>query len=101
MQVQTTDRSDWLECDEGAELMSLLQDFSTSTRCEFCGSNACMGVCVCMPEFSTSMKTLALLLVNRTTFLLDQYVSACDLQQGLMKNVKWAHDGLLLLRQHL
>ncbi|XP_041798587.1 serine/threonine-protein kinase ULK4 isoform X2 [Chelmon rostratus] len=31
--VQTTERSDWLECAEGAELLSLLQDISTSNRC--------------------------------------------------------------------
>ncbi|XP_070768283.1 serine/threonine-protein kinase ULK4 [Enoplosus armatus] len=31
--VQTTERSDWLECPEGVELMSLLQDITTSNRC--------------------------------------------------------------------
>ncbi|XP_008297423.1 serine/threonine-protein kinase ULK4 [Stegastes partitus] len=31
--VQTTDRSDWLECPEGAALMRLLQDMTTSNRC--------------------------------------------------------------------
>ncbi|XP_075322704.1 serine/threonine-protein kinase ULK4 isoform X2 [Odontesthes bonariensis] len=31
--INTTDRSDWLECPEGAELMSLLQDMTTSKRC--------------------------------------------------------------------
>ncbi|XP_040900709.1 serine/threonine-protein kinase ULK4 [Toxotes jaculatrix] len=31
--VQTTDKSDWLECPEGAELTSLLQDITTSNRC--------------------------------------------------------------------
>ncbi|XP_047455886.1 serine/threonine-protein kinase ULK4 [Mugil cephalus] len=31
--VQTTDRSDWLGCPEGAALMSLLQDMTTSNRC--------------------------------------------------------------------
>ncbi|KAM7382570.1 hypothetical protein PAMP_002296 [Pampus punctatissimus] len=30
--VQTTDRSDWLECSEGAELESLLQDIASSNR---------------------------------------------------------------------
>lgn len=40
IQVQTTERSDWLECDEGAGLMSLLQDISTSNRYEFCDSSA-------------------------------------------------------------
>ncbi|KAM3873467.1 serine/threonine-protein kinase ULK4 [Diretmus argenteus] len=30
--VQTTDRSDWLECPEGAELVSLLQDMAQSNR---------------------------------------------------------------------
>ncbi|XP_072250819.1 serine/threonine-protein kinase ULK4 [Leuresthes tenuis] len=32
--IHTTDRSDWLECPEGAELMSLLQDMTTSKRCD-------------------------------------------------------------------
>ncbi|XP_075868924.1 serine/threonine-protein kinase ULK4 isoform X2 [Nelusetta ayraudi] len=31
--VQTTERTDWFECSEGAELMNLLQDVSTSNRC--------------------------------------------------------------------
>ncbi|XP_054478447.1 serine/threonine-protein kinase ULK4 isoform X2 [Anoplopoma fimbria] len=31
--VQTTERSDWLECPEGAELISLLQEITTSNRC--------------------------------------------------------------------
>ncbi|XP_044062546.1 serine/threonine-protein kinase ULK4 isoform X2 [Siniperca chuatsi] len=31
--VQTTERSDWSECPEGAGLMSLLQDITTSNRC--------------------------------------------------------------------
>ncbi|XP_045899646.1 serine/threonine-protein kinase ULK4 [Micropterus dolomieu] len=31
--VQTTERSDWLECTEGAGLLSLLQDITTSNRC--------------------------------------------------------------------
>ncbi|XP_027143141.1 serine/threonine-protein kinase ULK4 isoform X1 [Larimichthys crocea] len=31
--VQTTERSDWFECPEGAELMSLLQNITTSNRC--------------------------------------------------------------------
>ncbi|KAF7667790.1 hypothetical protein LDENG_00047310 [Lucifuga dentata] len=31
--VQTTDRSDWLECSEGVELVSLLQDMTKSNRC--------------------------------------------------------------------
>ncbi|KAK9513459.1 hypothetical protein VZT92_026990 [Zoarces viviparus] len=31
--VQTTERSDWLECPEGAELISLLQDITKSDRC--------------------------------------------------------------------
>ncbi|XP_051262428.1 serine/threonine-protein kinase ULK4 isoform X2 [Dicentrarchus labrax] len=31
--VQTTEQSDWLECPEGAELMCLLQDITTSNRC--------------------------------------------------------------------
>ncbi|XP_071325778.1 serine/threonine-protein kinase ULK4 isoform X2 [Trachinotus anak] len=31
--VQNTDRSDWLECPEGAELAGLLQDIATSNRC--------------------------------------------------------------------
>ncbi|XP_034466279.1 serine/threonine-protein kinase ULK4 [Hippoglossus hippoglossus] len=31
--VQTTDRSDWLECPEGADLVSLLKDITTSNRC--------------------------------------------------------------------
>nr|XP_046256457.1 serine/threonine-protein kinase ULK4 isoform X3 [Scatophagus argus] len=31
--VQTTERSDWLECPEGVQLMSLLQDTATSNRC--------------------------------------------------------------------
>ncbi|XP_029929010.1 serine/threonine-protein kinase ULK4 isoform X2 [Myripristis murdjan] len=30
--VQTTDRSDWLECPEGAELVTLLQDMTKSNR---------------------------------------------------------------------
>ncbi|XP_075937519.1 serine/threonine-protein kinase ULK4 [Anarhichas minor] len=30
--VQTTERSDWLECAEGAELITLLQDITTSNR---------------------------------------------------------------------
>ncbi|KAM7420340.1 hypothetical protein PAMA_014859 [Pampus argenteus] len=32
LQVQTTDRSDWLECSEGAELESLLQNIASSNR---------------------------------------------------------------------
>ncbi|XP_034730482.1 serine/threonine-protein kinase ULK4 isoform X3 [Etheostoma cragini] len=31
--VQTTEQSDWLECPEGAELISLLQDITTSNSC--------------------------------------------------------------------
>ncbi|XP_054869601.1 serine/threonine-protein kinase ULK4 isoform X2 [Amphiprion ocellaris] len=31
--VQTTDRCDWSECPEGAALMKLLQDMTTSNRC--------------------------------------------------------------------
>ncbi|XP_029308425.1 serine/threonine-protein kinase ULK4 isoform X2 [Cottoperca gobio] len=31
--VQTTEQSDWLECSEGAELISLLEDITTSNRC--------------------------------------------------------------------
>ncbi|XP_019947010.2 serine/threonine-protein kinase ULK4 [Paralichthys olivaceus] len=31
--VQTTDRSDWLECPEGEELARLIQDITTSKRC--------------------------------------------------------------------
>ncbi|KAM6995354.1 serine/threonine-protein kinase ULK4 [Tautogolabrus adspersus] len=31
--VQTTERSDWFECLEGAELISLLRDINTSNRC--------------------------------------------------------------------
>ncbi|XP_042280032.1 serine/threonine-protein kinase ULK4 isoform X1 [Thunnus maccoyii] len=31
--VQTTERSDWSECPEGAELESLLQDITSSNRC--------------------------------------------------------------------
>ncbi|KAM9310040.1 LOW QUALITY PROTEIN: serine/threonine-protein kinase ULK4 [Pholidichthys leucotaenia] len=33
-QSQTTERSYWFECPEGAELMSLLQDITTSNRCQ-------------------------------------------------------------------
>lgn len=38
-QVQTPERADWLECPEGAELMTLLQDMSTSNRCDSCCLN--------------------------------------------------------------
>ncbi|XP_026149297.1 serine/threonine-protein kinase ULK4 isoform X2 [Mastacembelus armatus] len=31
--VQTTGRSDWLDCPEGAKLLSVLQDITTSNRC--------------------------------------------------------------------
>ncbi|XP_070407684.1 serine/threonine-protein kinase ULK4-like isoform X1 [Nothobranchius furzeri] len=31
--IQTTERSDWLECPEGAGLRTLLQDIATSNRC--------------------------------------------------------------------
>ncbi|XP_070691142.1 serine/threonine-protein kinase ULK4 [Pempheris klunzingeri] len=31
--LQTTERSDWLDCPEGAELKSLLEDITTSNRC--------------------------------------------------------------------
>ncbi|KAF3840084.1 hypothetical protein F7725_018801, partial [Dissostichus mawsoni] len=33
--VQTTERSDWSECPEGAGLLCLLQDITTSNRCVF------------------------------------------------------------------
>ncbi|XP_026229150.1 serine/threonine-protein kinase ULK4 isoform X2 [Anabas testudineus] len=52
--VQTTAKSDWLECPEGEMLVSLLQDITTSNRChgdvvplaaeilqEICGPNRC------------------------------------------------------------
>lgn len=51
LQVQTTERSDWLECPEGAELISLLQDISTSNRCEFCCLNAFEFMCHVKYEF--------------------------------------------------
>lgn len=41
LQVQTADRSDWLECSEGATLESLLQDMTSSNRCVF----LCVSVC--------------------------------------------------------
>ncbi|XP_050931732.1 serine/threonine-protein kinase ULK4 isoform X1 [Lates calcarifer] len=42
--VQTTDRSDWLECPEGAELVSQLRDMTTSNRCTFL--LVCLSLCV-------------------------------------------------------
>lgn len=35
LQVQTTERSDWLQCPEGDGLRSLLEDITTSNRCTF------------------------------------------------------------------
>ncbi|KAF1387604.1 hypothetical protein PFLUV_G00081580 [Perca fluviatilis] len=33
IRVQTTEQSDWIKCPEGAELISLLKDITTSNRC--------------------------------------------------------------------